>query len=325
MLNVNRLRMLSELHRYGTISRVAQVLSYTPSAVSQQLALLEREAGVALLERVGRGVHLTDAGRALVGHADAVVARLERAESELAAADQEVRGVLRVASFQTVVMTVVPPALTLLAERHPELRVEITQRELDPAYDGLLSHEFDLIVGEELPGFPVSPRAGTDRVELLQDPQVLALPAEGPLAARVRDLSDLAAAPWALDSYGTQMGVWSHSMCRRAGFEPRTVLQSPDPLLQIHMVRAGHAVAFVHGLVGSHYTEGTELIGLPGHPHRNIFTATRESRAGLPGVVAFRRAMADAVADPGGGTGAPATVVMPTVAYALESAEPATR
>lgn len=174
-------------------------------------------------------------------------------------------------------------------------------------------------MGEELPGFPVSPRAGTDRVELLLDPQVLALPAEGPLAARVRDLSDLADAPWALDSYGTQMGVWSHSMCRRAGFEPRTVLQSPDPLLQIHMVRAGHAVGFVHGLVGSQYTSGTQLIELPGHPHRNIFTATRSSRAGLPGVVAFRQAMADAVADTGDSSGAPVTVVMPTVAYALGS------
>lgn len=317
MLSVSRLRMLSELKRRGTLSEVARVLSYTPSAVSQQLAQLEREAGTPLLERVGRRVQLTDAGELLASHAEAVLARIEQAETDLAAARPEAAGVLRVASFQTVVMTIATAALNLAAERHPRLDVRITQRELDAAYDGLLSHEFDVILGEELPGFPVAPRAGTDRVELVQDPQLLALPAAGPLAERVTNLADLAQAPWALDAPDTQMGLWSHSLCRAAGFEPRTVLQTPDPLLQIHMVRTGHAVAFVHGLVGSQYTGGTQLIALPGAPHRNIFTAARAARVHHPAIVAFRDVMAQAALQLGSAQ-ARTTVLTPPVAYALE-------
>ncbi|MDO5617593.1 LysR family transcriptional regulator [Kocuria sp.] len=317
MLNLNRLRMLSELKRRGTLAEVARVLSYTPSAVSQQLALLEREAGVALLERVGRGVHLTDAGESLVGHADAVLARLERAQADLDATKSEVQGVLRVASFQTVVMTLMPTALSLLAERHPLLQVEITQRVLDRAYDGLLSLEFDLIVGEELPGFPVAPRPGSDRVELIQDPQVLALPDVGRFSTRVADLGELAQTPWALDAADTQMGVWSRSLCRAAGYEPRIILDSPDPLLQLHMVRTGHAAAFVHGLVGSQYTGGIQLIALPDGPHRKIFTSVRASRTHHPAITAFREAMAQAARQAGSATGDRATVLMPEVSYSL--------
>src|SRR5215212_616117 len=103
MLDLRRLRLLRELRERGTIAAVADALAYTPSAVSQQLAQLEREAGVPLLERVGRGVRLTDAARGLVDHTEAVLARLEQAEAELAAGEAEVRGVVRVAAFQTAV------------------------------------------------------------------------------------------------------------------------------------------------------------------------------------------------------------------------------
>lgn len=112
MLNVARLRVLRELHLRGTLAAVADALSYTPSAVSQQLSQLEKEAGVQLLEKVGRGVRLTDQAITLVGHTEAILARLELAESELAAAQPEVRGVLRVASFQSVVLELAPAALT---------------------------------------------------------------------------------------------------------------------------------------------------------------------------------------------------------------------
>lgn len=317
MLNVSRLRMLAELKRCGTLTEVARVLSYTPSAVSQQLSLLEREAGVVLLEKVGRGVHLTHAAETLVEHADAVLRRLEQAEAELAAAQSEVRGTLRVASFQTVVMTVLPAALTVLDQRHPQLQVAITQREVDSAYQGLMAGDFDVMVGEELPGFPVEPRPGWDRVDLLQDPQILAVPLTGRFSARVDQLADLAQAPWALDAADTHMGVWSRSMCRTAGFEPLTVLESPDPALQLHMVRAGHAVAFVHGLVGAQYTSGTQLIELPGRPHRKIFTAARSSRAQHPAILAFREVLTEVAQGLGTVTGNHTTMLMPPTVHAL--------
>src|SRR3954449_4690819 len=119
MLDVRRLRLLRELAERRTVTAVAAALSYTPSAVSQQLAGLERDAGVQLLERVGRGVQLNDAGRRLVVHADAVIAQLEAAEADLARASGRVAGRVRLASFQTAAHALVIPALEPLGERPP--------------------------------------------------------------------------------------------------------------------------------------------------------------------------------------------------------------
>src|ERR1700744_4779380 len=144
MLDVHRLRLLCELDRRGTLAAVARALSYSPSAVSQQLSQLEAETGVALLEPAGRGVRLTAQARILVDRAGEVFEGLEQAEAELRASLTEVRGTLRVASFQSVLLALVPVVLTGLAERHPGLRVEITQEEAGEAFAGLLAREFDI-------------------------------------------------------------------------------------------------------------------------------------------------------------------------------------
>src|SRR5829696_5636374 len=111
MLDLRRLRLLHELHARGTIAAVADALRFTPSAVSQQLAVLEREAGVPLLERSGRGVRLTDAALVLVGHADALLDRAARAEADLAAAAGAVGGRARIAAFQSVALRMALPAM----------------------------------------------------------------------------------------------------------------------------------------------------------------------------------------------------------------------
>ena len=129
MLDLRRLRLLHELHARGTIAAVAEALRFTPSAVSQQLAVLEREAGVALLERAGRGVRLTDAALVLVGHADALLERAEQAEADLAAAAGRVAGRGRIASFQSAAFHLVVPALQALARDAPELRCELVEAE----------------------------------------------------------------------------------------------------------------------------------------------------------------------------------------------------
>src|SRR5678816_3998702 len=119
MLELRRLRLLRELHERGTVAAVADALQFTPSAVSQQLAVLEREAGVPLLERAGRGVRLTDAGLVLVGHAGALLARADLAEAELAAAVGSVAGRGRIAAFQSVALRLAAPALQALARDAP--------------------------------------------------------------------------------------------------------------------------------------------------------------------------------------------------------------
>ncbi|NMO00287.1 LysR family transcriptional regulator [Gordonia sp. TBRC 11910] len=291
MLNVARLRILWELSRRGTLAEVAAALSYTPSAVSQQLSLLERETGVVLLERVGRGVRLTDHAQALVEHTEVILARLEEAETGLAQLAPTVRGVLRVGSFPTVVLTIAPTALTLLAQRHPELDVEITQREVGEAHSGLLSHQFDVIVGEEYPGMPEAILDGVDRAELLSDPLRLVLPLDMPIPSR---LADLAQSPWSLDPADSPTGRWSRGVCRAVGFEPRVQFEAPNPLLHAHLVRTGHAVSMLPALIASGHLDGTTLVGLPGDPQRTLYTAVRSGRADHPAIRAFRRALTDA-------------------------------
>lgn len=290
MLNVQRLRMLSELHRLGTLAEVARALSYSPSAVSQQLAVLEKEAQVSLLERTGRRVRLTDAALGLVGHADAVLERLERAEAELAAARPEIEGTLRVASFQTPLLSIAPPALTLLAHEHPALLVAITQRELTGALDGLLEHTFDVILGEEFPGIHEPLRTGVDREDLVSDPLLLVLPRTGRFS-RPRSLFELADAPWALDPPETATGRWARSALRAAGFEPDVRFDSPDPLLQAHLVRSGHAAALIPSLIAGQHLAGTRLRRLPGNPQRQIYTSVRAGRSHHPAIRAFRAAL----------------------------------
>ena len=169
MLDVHRLRLLRELERLGTLAAVARALSYSPSAVSQQLSQLEAETGVVLLEPAGRGVRLTAQARILVAHTEALLERLEEAEADLRASLTEVRGTLRVASFQSVLLALVPDVLTRLAERHPGLRVEITHQEAGPAFAGLLAHDFDVVLGEEYPGIARAPVPGARTRLLISD------------------------------------------------------------------------------------------------------------------------------------------------------------
>ena len=293
MLNVTRLRILRELHVRGTLAAVADALSYTPSAVSQQLSQLEREAGVPLLEKVGRRVRLTDQAVTLVEHAQAILSRLEQAEADLASARPEVGGTLQVASFQSVVLELAPAALTLLAQRHPQLRVEITQRDERLGSSGLLAHEFDVVLGEEFPGRPHQILSGVDREDLIRDPMRLALPTHGRWADLPDDIRRLEDAPWTLDPADTAMGTWSRDVCRAAGFEPDIRFDTPDPLLQAHLVRSGHAVALSPMLLAERHFAGARIAPLPGNPHRMVYTTARSGRVGHPAIRAFRRALAE--------------------------------
>ena len=288
MLDVHRLRLLRELDRRGTLAAVARALSYSPSAISQQLAQLETEAGVRLLEHVGRGVRLTEQARILVGHTEAILERLELADAELAASLTEVTGTLRVASFQSVLLALIPAALSRLAERHPRLRVEISQQEAEAAFAGLLARDFDVVLGEEYPGLPQPPMPGVQAEDLAHDELRLALPSRGPHSAVPNTLAELADTPWTLDPIGTTSGRWARTLCRTAGFDPDVRFESPDLLLQVHLVETGHAVAVLPDLLWTDRPHTLRLHRLPGRPHRRLFTGVRSGAADHPGVRAFR-------------------------------------
>jgi DNA-binding transcriptional LysR family regulator len=290
VLDVQRLRLLRELHRRGTIAAVAAALNYSPSAVSQQLSQLQAEAGVPLLEKLGRGVTLTAAAHLLVEHADAVLAQLEQAETDLAALSGTARGTLRVASFQTVLFSLVPDALTLLAREHPDLRVVLDHAEPEPAFSALAAHQVDLVLGEEYPGMPLARRPDVDEEDLVHDELRLTVPLTGPWAD-VDRLEQLSTASWVLEPTATDPGDWVVTRCRQAGFEPDVRIRTPDALLHVHLVETGHAVALLPDLARAGRERAVRVVDLPDHPSRRLFTGVRRGSGGRPAVRAVRSAL----------------------------------
>src|SRR3954452_10059789 len=149
VLDLRRLSLLHELEERGTIAAVADALRFTPSAVSQQIAVLERETGVTLIERSGRSVRLTDPGLVLAGHGRALLDRAALAEADLAAATGEVAGRGRIAAFQSVAMAIAIPAMEALRRTAPRLRCELVEAEPEQALPALRQAEVDLVLGDE--------------------------------------------------------------------------------------------------------------------------------------------------------------------------------
>jgi DNA-binding transcriptional LysR family regulator len=297
MLDVRRLRLLSELHERGTVTAVARALAYTPSAVSQQLATLEREAGVQLLERRGRRLRLTDAGRGLVEHADAVIARLELAESELAAAAGDaVAGRVRVAAFQTAASGLVLPLLGSLRAEHPELRLELVELEAEEGLELLLRGAVDLVVAEEYEYAPRTRDRSLVRRDICRDPLVLVLPDGHPLAAadpEAAPLAGLAGEAWATPRLGTAFVDSMVRACRAlGGFEPDRRHVSNDLAVLEQLVAAGEAVALLPSLGRPGRTPGVAVRRVAEAPlERGIFIALRRGSAGRAALAAVADAL----------------------------------
>jgi DNA-binding transcriptional LysR family regulator len=158
MLDVRRLRLLRELKIRGTLAAVAEALSFSPSSISQQLAVLELEAGVPLLVRSGRRVQLTPQAEILVHHTDHLLERLELMETDLLSSLTAVSGTVKMAVFQSAALGIIPQALTLLGQEFPQLRVEITQREPESALFEVWARDFDLVIAGAAPTRAGPPR-----------------------------------------------------------------------------------------------------------------------------------------------------------------------
>ncbi|MFE2499465.1 LysR substrate-binding domain-containing protein [Streptomyces scopuliridis] len=300
MFDLHRLRLLRELKHRGTLAAVAAALSYAPSSVSQQLSQLEAEVGVRLLEPVGRRVRLTEQAEILVAHTEAVLERLERAEAEIATSLTDLTGTLRIASFQTAALALVPIALGLLRDVHPHLRVHVTHMEPEKALPALQARDFDLVLAEEYPGNPNPRPAELEQEDLLDDPLHLAMPAPaggpdagGPMAA----LRSLADQPWVMEPEDTAARHWAMTLCRNAGFEPDVRFETTDLLLHLRLVEHGHAAAFLPDLVWSGQPPAVTLRQLPrGQRTRRVSTVVRRGRGRHPAVLACRDALLRAVA-----------------------------
>jgi DNA-binding transcriptional LysR family regulator len=287
MLDLRRLRLLRELARRGTIAAVAQALSYSPSAVSQQLAALEKEAGVRLLEPAGRRVRLTVQADLLVTHTEVLLEEMERAEAALARSLNQTAGTLRVAAFQTAVLALVPHALSQLTRQHPALRVEVTELDPELALPALVAGEFDLVLGEEYPGFPLSRPRETERLDLLTDELRLITPASW----SKRSLPSLASHPFVMEPAGTTARQWATAACRQAGYEPDVRYTTTDLQIHLRLVESGLAAALLPDLSGAGDRHHVTAHRLHGRPSRQIFTTVRRGAAGHPNIQALTTAL----------------------------------
>jgi DNA-binding transcriptional LysR family regulator len=292
MLDVRRLRLLHDLSRLGTIAAVAEAHRYTPSAVSQQLSALEREAGRPLLERAGRGVALTAAGRVLAGHAEAVLAALEQASAALAATAAGLSGTLRIGAYPTAVRTLLPSALVALARDHPGLDLMVS--EMDPVAVPAALHQRRLDLGllHDYDVAPVEPDPALDGVPLLDETVFLAVPA-GVAATGPGDVRDAA---WIVGSPGTLCHTVTLRVCGAAGFHPRVRHHADDFATVLALVGAGQGVALVPELAADRPPGGLRLVPLP--IRRRTRIAYRRGAGGHPAVAAFVSAIRAATERP---------------------------
>jgi molybdate transport repressor ModE-like protein len=302
MLDVKRLRILKEVADRGSFSAAAEALSYTQSAVSQQIAALEREAGTQLVTRGSRGIRLTEAGEALVRHTDAILTRLADAEAELEAIAGLRGGRLRLAAFPTVGATLIPLAVATFRDRHPEIELTVRQLEPEDSLPLLKSGELDIALTIE-PN-QAHETEGLDSTFLLDDPMFAALPLKHALAnkSRVR-LKDLADEPWIGTTDACSCGALVRGHCIRHGFEPQITFESDDYLAIQGLVAAGVGVAMIPTLALTTVRDDIVIRDLGNEaPVRQIAAATLPGAQRSPAA----RAMLDVLTEVAGQYAKPA-------------------
>ena len=269
------MRVLKEVAARGSFSAAAEALSFTQSAVSQQVAALEREAGAKLVERRARGIRLTPAGEALVSHADAILARLDDAEQELAAIAGLKGGRVRVASFQSAGATLVPKALGEFHRRHKDVELSASTAELAEARDLLRAGDIDVAIVMDFEAQPLLyPELETEH--LLDDPYFVALPSDHRLADEPSvALQQLAEEDWINSCPGTSCDQVVLGACRAAGFDPRVVVECDENDQMQAFVAGGLGVALWPHLALAHVRPGVAVKPVAGTPvKRRVWAAT---------------------------------------------------
>ncbi len=268
MFDAARLNVFRAVAERGSISAAAEALNFTQPAVSRQIATLEREAGAQLLERTPRGIRLTDPGRVLLGHAEAILDRMAAARAQVESVGRLEHGRLRLGAFPTANATLVPRAIAAFARAHPRVELSLAEATSSESLPALRAGELDLAlassIDHDLDGH------GLEVVDLVDDPLLVALPIEHRLARRPRlRMRDLAAETW-IEA--------RHADCRRAldraaaaaGFEPRIRFGTEQWLGKQGLVAAGVGIALIPGLAVATAREDVVLRSLDDGPRRRV-------------------------------------------------------
>ncbi|MFF1400042.1 LysR family transcriptional regulator [Streptomyces sp. NPDC058287] len=309
MLNVRRLLLLAEVAERGSLTAAAEALSMTTSAASQQMSLLEREAGQPLIERLPRGARTTAAGAALAERGRAIRRELQAAEADLEAFGHLDRGVVTLGSFPTASASLLPLALTRFRRAHPQVRTVVRAGVLAQLREMLHTGEVELSL---LWDYDWN-RVDDDQLiltPLLEDPTVLVVPTSSPLVSsdHVR-LSDLADQEWIIRAENHPVADVLRRACRQAGFEPRIAYASHDYQEAQAMVAAGLGLALAPRLALTNRRSDVRLLSLSSEqsasdiaPVRRILLARPAQRASTPAAQAMARVLhtvARGFTDPG--------------------------
>jgi DNA-binding transcriptional LysR family regulator len=285
MLDVTRLRVLDAVARLGTVTAAAQELHYTQPTVSHHLARLEVETGAQLLQRAGRGIRLTPAGRLLADRAAEIIGRIDAADTELAAHVGLTAGRVRLAGFSSVIGSLVPRAAAALTRTHPGLQITLTDTHPPEAIDLLRTGRVDVAIIFRYD--ETEPEPDDVRLHhLLDDPLYVLSTRQGDTLASLRD------ATWIAGCHRCRTHLLS--MCTDVGFEPSIGYTSDDMVVMQALVAAGLGVTTLPGLaLRAHRTDGIVANELPG-PGRHIYAATYGEPPDPPATTALLAALAEA-------------------------------
>ncbi len=298
MFDLRRLRILREVAERGTLGAAATAIGYTPSAVSQQLGVLEKEVGAPLLEKAGRGVRLTDAGRLLAHHAQVLLTAAEAAAADLAALTDDVRGTVRAGGLQSAARRLLVPAVARMLIEYPQVRSEVTELELEEALPGLRLGSVDLVISDEYDGHPRPRPAGLRFTPLHDEPVEVVLPSTHPLARRGGPvpLSLLRDEVWVASDAGTGHHDMVVGSCRSlGGYEPDVRHRSSDADVQLELVRATGAVALLPALTLPAADPAIAIRGVAEQRLRRRLAVVTRDAPPTPALTAFLAAVKDQV------------------------------
>jgi DNA-binding transcriptional LysR family regulator len=285
MIDLGRLRALHAVAQYGSVNRAAEVLGYTPSAVSQQLAKLERETRTTLIERQGRGIVLTDAAQQLASTAGRILALVEDAELTLDEQRGQAIGTLSIAAFPTAARGLLPSALVQLLHEHDGLDIRV--RETDPfeAVAAVNRGEIDVAVVHDWHNTPLALPEGLSRAKLGTDPADVLVPASHRLAGKefVR-AEDLIGERWICQPVGSICHEWLIRTMRRAGVEPEVAYSVAEYQTQLAMLARGIGIGLLPRLGRGPVPDGVVVIPLQPAPTRRLYAVWRTTTSRRPAI-----------------------------------------
>lgn len=288
-MNISQLHAIHQLYLRKTMSAAAEALHLTPSAISQQISILEQELEINLIERRGRGVELTVPGRELVKHAERIFEELQAAYANIASLKNTVAGTLRVSSFPSAGTALLPATTKSLKTAYPQLTLHSRELEPEDAVTALKAWEIDVALIDDVVLHPGLIDANIEVISLISDKFVIMLPASHPLTAfETVPIEELRNEAWVIDAWvGNNYTDVVIGECKKAGYIPNIIAQCKDFTMASTFVKMGCAVFMVAGLRMISQIEGVEFRPLFPELKREISIAFRKSERKSPALRVF--------------------------------------